>query len=230
MTQNLFLRPTAAQKVAGMVSAALLTVLTAINLISTTNPFDTGVLSWAVAHRTPGMNALMLNITNAFTPTDIVIYTFILATGVALWKKSFKLWFAFFGAVGVSSVVGQVIKHIVGRSRPDLAFQIVHETDLSFPSGHATGIVSLVVALYLVLFFSTRNRAALAVLGAILTVLATLVCLSRVYVAAHWSTDVVAGAALGLCVSIAWFWVTEKVFTAFANRRAEAKESHELAA
>lgn len=230
MTQNLLLRPTAAQKVVGMVSAVLLAVLTAINLISTTNPFDTGVLSWAVAHRTAGMNALMLNITNAFTPADIVIYAFTLATGVALWKKSFKLWFAFFGAVGISSVVGQIIKHIVGRSRPDLAFQIVHETDLSFPSGHATGVVSLMVALYLVLFFSTRKHIALAPLGAFLTMLATLVCLSRIYVAAHWSTDVVAGAALGLGVSIAWFWVTEQVFTAFANRRAEAKENHELAA
>lgn len=208
----------ATQQWAAGAGTLLLAALTVMLLLSTRNAFDSAVLSWVTSHRTAGMNAFMLTLTNAFTPADIVIYAFVLATGLAFWKKSFKIWFAFFGSVGVASVVGQVLKHIVGRTRPDLAFQIVHETDLSFPSGHATGVLALVAALYLAIYFTSGKSLGLKILGLALTLLAGLVCLSRIYVAAHWSTDVIAGAALGLAGTILWYWMTEKIFTILNNR------------
>ena len=200
------------REVMWLTGAILLAIVATVALVPH-NLIDTSIFTWVLAHRTPGMSAVMLGLTNAFTPVDIVIYTFVLALAVGWWRKSWKLWFAMFGGVGVTSVIGQVIKHLIGRTRPDLAYQLVHETDLSFPSGHATGIVALSTAVVLALYFIYGKSARVTALGWALGLLSAVVCFSRVYVAAHWGTDVIAGAALGVSCTIAWFWVTDRVFS-----------------
>lgn len=201
-------------------AVVILALLSGLNLVMKTNEFDQNMLDFFVNHRNPVVSVIMLALTDTFTPNDIVILAFLVALGFMFWRKSIKLGFAVLGSVGIASVIGQVLKHIVGRHRPDLAFQLVHETDLSFPSGHTTGIVALAVAIYLAARsiarkHSRRQRRRVLVVGWVLGILATLVCVSRLYVAAHWGTDVIAGVALGMGVTYFWFMVTEKLFARF---------------
>ena len=108
----------------------------------------------------------------------------------------------FFVVVAASGILVQVVKHSVGRARPKLmpsvgAFHFAGPSwaaDLaSFPSGHATTAFSAAACLGYML-----PEARWPLLG-----LAGLIAASRVLIGAHYPSDVVAGAVLG--VSTAFF-------------------------
>jgi len=108
----------------------------------------------------------------------------------------------FFATIAVSGILAQVIKHLVGRSRPRLlatdgAFRFhplsFHNVLASFPSGHTTSAFAAAVALG---FMVPRWR------GMFLA-FALLIGLSRILVGAHFPSDVVGGAALGSLVALA---------------------------
>ncbi|CAO0822632.1 hypothetical protein DFAR_310005 [Desulfarculales bacterium] len=99
--------------------------------------------------------------------------------------------------MAVSGVLVQIFKHLVGRPRPRLAlspneyFGPTFQSDLlSFPSGHAATSFALAAALSV---FYPR-------LAWLFYVLAALVAAGRVVSDAHYVSDVLAGAVLGLAV------------------------------
>jgi undecaprenyl-diphosphatase len=83
------------------------------------------------------------------------------------------------------------------RGRPPLP--LVHTVGYSFPSGHAVAGASIGVALVLVLLQPGPRRRGWE-LGA--AGFAFLMALSRVYLNAHWFSDVVAGVLLGTSVAL----------------------------
>lgn len=107
----------------------------------------------------------------------------------------------FFCAIAVSGLVVNGIKWVAGRWRPRV---YLHEglygfnfwgqgyEQTSFPSGHAATICSLAVALY---FLIPRFRW-------LWITVAVLVCLSRVVIGAHYPSDVLIGAYVGIFVAI----------------------------
>src|SRR4051794_13214740 len=107
---------------------------------------------------------------------------------------------AFVAACGALAAI-QVINHLWHRPRPFLAHPdtvhllIARSGDPSFPSDHAAA--GFAIAATLVLFHRRLGLAAL--------LLATLLAYARVYVGAHYPTDVLAGAVLGILV--AWLLV-----------------------
>lgn len=203
-------RPSRLTYRSGLLALVLLVLVAGAVYLTLPASLDRSILAEAIEERSGWLNATFLALTKTFTPTNIVLLS--LATSLALWLVGKSKWQALqvLVSVALSSALAQIIKHLVGRSRPALSSQLVHETDLSFPSGHATGIVALVVSLALVILWRRGRRSALALLEiGILATLAFLICYSRVYVGAHWATDVGAGVLLG-------FGTTVIVFTALA--------------
>ena len=112
-------------------------------------------------------------------------------------------------------VINPLFKHYFSRPRPRF-----HDPDLtlhtfSFPSGHAMGSAAVYGALAIVVARRVRGTvwAPLAVAAAALIVL--LVGASRVYLGAHYPTDVVAGWILGL----GWLLVCVLALTVHERRR-----------
>ena len=109
------------------------------------------------------------------------------------WLSSVLLAAGLAGGVGLS----EGLKAVFERERPPLAARAVETINASFPSGHAllSTVFYLSVAVMLTQAFP-RRRFKLFVLG-VGVVLAMLVGLTRVYLGAHWASDVFAGWAVG---------------------------------
>lgn len=105
-------------------------------------------------------------------------------------------WLLSMSVVG-ASLVTHIMKLLLARPRLDLhAALTAMPADASFPGAHVAQITAFVVA---ILFLSSRESAfGTASIGMVLT---TAVGLSRIYLQVHYTSDVVAGALLGV------FWV-----------------------
>jgi lipid A 4'-phosphatase len=121
-----------------------------------------------------------------------------------------------FAAVAVSGLIVDLLKVIVGRTRPKLLFAGdaysfgwfgLRADDWSFPSGHAATAAAVMTALWCL----WPRPLYLYVAGA------ALVAVSRVITGAHYPSDVIAGAAIAVVVTRAiahWLalrWAAAKV-------------------
>jgi undecaprenyl-diphosphatase len=76
---------------------------------------------------------------------------------------------------------------------------LVETTSWSFPSGHSVAGATIAIAAVIVLVPAGPKRRNLEMLAA---AFAVVMALSRVYLRAHWLSDVAAGAALGAAIAI----------------------------
>ena len=111
------------------------------------------------------------------------------------------------GAALIALGLGQLIGGTIDRARPYEAMSGVHllidrTTDFSFPSDHATAVGAVAVGL---LFANKRW-------GTIGAVLAVAMALTRVYVGAHYPSDVLVGLALGAFVAAGGVYVAVPQF------------------
>lgn len=116
------------------------------------------------------------------------------------------------GGVGLS----EGLKAIFERQRPPEVFQAVDTLNASFPSGHAllSTVFYLTLGVMLTRAFPRTHLKAF-VLGAAM-VIAILIGLTRVYLGAHWATDVLAGWSVGAA------WAMALWLAAYAVQRRQA--------
>jgi undecaprenyl-diphosphatase len=101
------------------------------------------------------------------------------------------------GTVLVARVMTGVLKQLFERARPGENID-EHALGFAMPSGHATHMAALVVSIALV---CARGRHRPLVTAALVSI-ALLTALSRVVLAAHWPTDVLAGLLLGTGIAL----------------------------
>jgi undecaprenyl-diphosphatase len=118
------------------------------------------------------------------------------------WSRTRRFASALAVAIVVQAVWVWAVKLAVGRVRPWIALGLAPPLgaphDGSFPSGHASGSFCVAAFLAVALPFVWRAPAwkvRLASLGAL--AVAALIALSRVYLGAHFPSDVLAGAVGG---------------------------------
>ncbi|HYE47894.1 MAG TPA: phosphatase PAP2 family protein [Caulobacter sp.] len=125
------------------------------------------------------------------------------------WREAALLLVAAMGG----TALGQALKGIFGRERPDEAWRLVEAANASFPSGHA--MMSAVVYLTLgalVARFANRRRVKWFAIG-VGVLLTAMVGVSRIYLGVHWPSDVLAGWCVGAAWAMAcWLgvWAVEK--------------------
>lgn len=128
-----------------------------------------------------------------------------------LFNRQFLLAGIWVLATGGGALVNLGVKEIVARSRPtpemrDPGVAVIHNP--SFPSGHAMGsAIGMGMCIFAVLHFMQKRRARTAIVAGLIVLILLIGC-SRIYLRAHWLTDVLGGFALGaswllLCLAIA---------------------------
>ena len=121
-------------------------------------------------------------------------------------------------AVVLIGPLNTLLKHYFGRVRPDFSQGGARLESLSFPSGHSSGIATLVtVALVLAWPLLAGRARHLALAAGIALVL--LVGLTRMWLGVHFLSDVLGGWALG----VGWSLLTALLFGAFAEGRASLR-------
>ena len=128
----------------------------------------------------------------------VMVVAFFLLAGVAYRHRRWIEYAVAMAIAGLAAgIVGQIVKYIVGRARPELwlgPFTHARPSATSFPSGHTVGAF----ALGFVLVFASRNLP----LRALAILVAIAVGLSRILAFRHWTSDVLASALIG--IAVAW--------------------------
>ena len=114
-------------------------------------------------------------------------------------------------SLGISAVFGNyVLKNIFSRNRPfidDPTIQLLIDIPhgyYSFPSGHSITAGASAFSIFI------RNKT----IGAFAVLLAVLICLSRIFFAVHYPTDIIAGFVLGaVCAVVVWKVLHKKTET-----------------
>jgi undecaprenyl-diphosphatase len=175
---------------------------------------DLPVLGWMLGHRDPvvtGFAIVLASVGGTASMTVLTVATALVLGYLGRWPAALVV--AATAAGGGLLVIS--LKTIYSRHRPPSVDQVIHYHGYSLPSGHALGS-TVVIGIVAAAFWSARSSAAgKAVLVGLAGLLAALIGVSRVYLAAHWMTDVVTGWLLGGA------WLTVGV-TALALVRAVA--------
>jgi undecaprenyl-diphosphatase len=177
---------------------------------------DQAVMRWFVDHRSDWMISAARFVSTAGGFASLLVIGVVL--GIVLRRRAWHLAIALSPVIALllASGAATAAKAIFGRPRPPIAFHEVHVSSPAFPSGHATDAAAFFLAAAFVVAITVvhRRRTQLVLVG-VGVFLAALVGVSRLILAVHWLSDVVAGWALGTAIAIAtvvvaWFATTRR--------------------
>jgi len=154
--------------------------------------FDEEWMQEVLEDRSPWLvqAALVMNWLGGGIVAILVVPLLGIAVLLVLRRPWAALYFAIVSAVSAGAV--QLIKNIVGRSRPEDI--LVHADFGSFPSGHSANAATIAVAFGIIF-----PRVWVWLIGAAYTLL---MMLSRTYLGAHWVSDTIGGLLLGAGVAL----------------------------
>lgn len=144
--------------------------------------------------RIHGIDQLALCIT--FLGEKTVLFPMMIVLIIALFiAKRFRTAWHCLGLVVLVGVLAYVIKWLVHATRPGGIY--LSPLTYSFPSGHVTLSVAFYGFITMLLLKHIKNTSYRKVIYYFYIVLIALIFLSRLYLGAHWLTDVVGGLLLG---------------------------------
>lgn len=157
---------------------------------------DTRVVNLMPSIRTPLQTSFFRFVTYTAELPSVLLLV-LLAGGISWWKRQRLATGLLVLALIAEEGSAFVLKHLVGRMRPAQSLSLIKEDSFSFPSGHVLRATVLFGLLTYLLFRSFRSS--MLRLGIILGYLISisLVALSRVYLGAHYPSDVLASILFG---------------------------------
>jgi undecaprenyl-diphosphatase len=166
--------------------------------------FDQAVLHWlqpAPGHpRGPWwLHEAAADLTSLGGISVLTLFAVIALAFLLIQRKRLSALLLTVGLIG-GVALSEGLKALFERARPPIEYQAVETLNASFPSGHAllSTVFYLTLGVMLTRAFP-RKRLKAFVLGAAVFI-ALLVGLTRVYLGAHWASDVIAG----WCAGAAW--------------------------
>ena len=163
-------------------------------LLKPLQSLDSYVVS-ALPEQFPQYNVVMLTVTNIGSP--FVLSLFVLAwAGIELaWQRRDRAFVILLSLLSIPAAY--VLKELIHRHRPvSIYADQLNLHSYSFPSGHAT--MSFVVYLTLAFLISLRvPRIWSHIITHLALILVLLIGVSRIYLGAHYPTDVIGGWIIG---------------------------------
>jgi undecaprenyl-diphosphatase len=192
-----------------LVAACAVLILLGVGVLTRFGPqlrLDTAASSaFYAGDRRPGWLGALLQVVTA---PGLTVFRLVVYLPVVVWLGLRRAWGTLLWVALAVVLIGPLtsgLKDAFGRLRPQFAGGGARYSSLSYPSGHSSGIATL-VAVALILAWPLLAPAARRwwlLVGAVLVVV---VGLSRMWLGVHYLTDVVGGWALGVAWSLGVAW------------------------
>lgn len=175
---------------------------------------DLHIANWFNTHHAEPYTSLLMGVSIAHTVGGMLLL--VAAFGLWLWRRQQRYWLLALGATVVPGMILNVLlKQVYQRSRPWFEEPLVTLSTYSFPSGHtaaATLFYGLLASYLMIACKGWSVRLATAA-GCLLMIF--LVAFSRVYLGAHYLSDVLAAMAS----SVAWLTICITAISTLRRRR-----------
>ncbi|HEU4852100.1 MAG TPA: phosphatase PAP2 family protein [Telluria sp.] len=177
---------------------------------------DGQVSDWFVANHSVLLTRFMFFITHWHGPPGILVMTAVL--GMWMWLRRERYWLAtLLLTVPGGMLINVLLKYLFQRPRPQFDEPLLTLATYSFPSGHASAATLFYGLLVAYLVRTTHRRRGWALAAATAMAMVLLVATSRVYLGAHYLSDVMAAIAEG-CL-----WLTICITSISTLRRRRAR-------
>lgn len=171
-------------------------------------PFDEAVYNLVTFRMSTPINNFFKCLT-FLGSTGFIIFLCCFFLVLSLIYKKKKIGFVIDGVVIISTIINNLVKIIIRRSRPAV-LALVTETSYSFPSGHTMAATTMYgILLYLVLK-SNFKKSTKIILSIVLGILPILVMVSRIYLGAHFASDVLGGYILSIALLLIEVYFIDK--------------------
>lgn len=138
------------------------------------------------------------------------VFLIALTVILILFIKNKKIGISIFANLTIITVLNQILKRILQRPRPT-KFRIIEESGYSFPSGHS--MVSMAFYGYLIYlsYKYINNKYIKWGLNFILGLLIVSIGISRIYLGAHYTSDVIGGFLISISYLIIYVITVNKL-------------------
>ncbi|QBE62339.1 phosphatase PAP2 family protein [Pseudoduganella lutea] len=181
--------------------------------------FDVQVAQWFNTHAFEPLTTVMLGITHLHGIVGMSVASTLLAAW--FWRKEAPYWLLSVLIVAPGGMlINVLLKNTYARPRPMFDEPLLTLATYSFPSGHtaASTLFYGLIACYIIATSPSWRRRVGAALFA--TVMVLLVAFSRVYLGAHYVSDVIAAMAY----STGWLAVCIAAVSTLRRRRAGRRD------
>lgn len=128
--------------------------------------------------------------------TPFITLLCVLVFVILLYKKQKEYAYKCAGILVISTLINNIVKVIVRRPRPE--YITVVENTFSYPSGHTMASVTLYGFLIYFILKSKISKTYKIVFSIVLGIIPVLVGISRIYLGAHYFSDVFGGVLLSI--------------------------------
>lgn len=175
---------------------------------------DVRLAQWLHHHASAGVTRFMLAVSYLHGVAGIFLWS----CALGCYFLRHRLWYWLLSltvAVGGGALLNTAMKLAFHRARPTFDDPLVTLLTYSFPSGHTAGTTAFYGVLACYLYSRTKQRSARALIALAAFLLVVLVGASRMYLGAHYFSDVLGAAAEGA----AWLTLTITAVSTLRRRR-----------
>lgn len=159
--------------------------------------FDNAIRGWVVAHQHPGLVTFFVAVSTIGGTHNM--YALAVLGSVVLWFRGARpASVIVLASTALAIGLFEIVKRVVARHRPPGLGRAV-EAAYSFPSAHSTASAAVCCVLAYICWREGLVRGAVAAIAAVAVPLT--IGVSRVYIDAHWTTDVLAGWTAGALIA-----------------------------
>lgn len=168
----------------------------------------------------PWLNTAMLDLTSLGGIAVLSLFAVAVVGFLLIQRKRLSAVMLTVGLAG-GVAISEALKGAFERDRPPAEVQAVETINASFPSGHALLSTVFYLTLAVMLAHALPQRRLKAYVLTIGLLTAVIVGISRVWLGAHWASDVMAGWSLGAAWAMIC-WLAAFAFERWQRRRGGA--------